>query len=71
MSADSHPQIQGLGKAERIVTHRSKMGELESGSVRVHTVWNDPNFSETRSMGANTLEGVLVYIVEWARISAE
>lgn len=38
MSADCYPQIQGPDKTERILAHRSKMGELESGSVRVHTV---------------------------------
>ena len=31
----------GLDDAEVIVLHRSKMGELESGSVRVHTVLHD------------------------------
>ena len=31
----------GLDVAEVIVLHRSKMGELESGSIRVHTVLHD------------------------------
>lgn len=37
-SASHCPIVHGLNGADMIVPHRSKMGELESGSLRVHTV---------------------------------
>ena len=38
MSAISFYIVYGLGEADRLLPNRSKMGELESGSLRVHTV---------------------------------
>ena len=45
-----------LDDAEVIVLHRSKMGELESGSVRVHTVLHDLSVWGTCTFDTNDLK---------------
>ena len=46
----------GLDNAKMIVLFRSKMGELESGSVRVYTVLHDLRVWEICTIGTNDLK---------------
>lgn len=60
-----------LKDAEMIFSIRSKMGELESRSLRMYTVCHDLKVSGMCGIRTNQFEDALGYIGAWARTSAE